>query len=214
MNYRILYDRLIQKAKARLNLDGYFELHHIVPRSMGGGNAAENLVELTAREHFLAHWLLFRTYKNRETALAFRLMIHDRKLRRGRDYAIARIVMADGMKGGNNVARREKVRDKIRESLARNHPYRGTKRPQHAEKMRGRFTGSKNPAYGKGYRQLGELNASAKVIHGFHTQHGHKTWGTATFAANELGVSVQAVVQAIRKNFCSKGWKLNYAEAR
>lgn len=34
------------------------EKHHIVPRSLGGLDTPGNVVKLTYREHFLAHWLL------------------------------------------------------------------------------------------------------------------------------------------------------------
>jgi len=56
MNYRKVYDVLMARAIGR-QLDEYSEQHHIVPRCMGGGNGA-NVVRLTYREHFLAHWLL------------------------------------------------------------------------------------------------------------------------------------------------------------
>jgi hypothetical protein len=39
-------------------LSGYKEKHHVIPKSFGGSNKKENLVELTAREHFICHWLL------------------------------------------------------------------------------------------------------------------------------------------------------------
>lgn len=38
--------------------DEYHERHHIIPKSMGGGNEQENLIDLFAREHFEAHRLL------------------------------------------------------------------------------------------------------------------------------------------------------------
>ena len=38
--------------------DEYHERHHIVPKSCGGGNDEENLIDLFAREHFEAHRLL------------------------------------------------------------------------------------------------------------------------------------------------------------
>ena len=38
----------------------YVELHHIIPKSLGGLNNPENLVCLTAREHCIAHLLLCR----------------------------------------------------------------------------------------------------------------------------------------------------------
>lgn len=60
MDYRKIYDDLINKAKTREVPEGYFERHHIVPRSLGGSDASENLVKLTAREHFVAHALLVK----------------------------------------------------------------------------------------------------------------------------------------------------------
>lgn len=38
--------------------DEYHERHHIVPKCMGGTNEEENLIDLFAREHFIAHKLL------------------------------------------------------------------------------------------------------------------------------------------------------------
>lgn len=42
----------------------YLETHHILPRSLGGKDTKENLVNLTAREHFLAHLLYEKISKN------------------------------------------------------------------------------------------------------------------------------------------------------
>jgi hypothetical protein len=67
MNYQRIYNQLIERGKVR-NLtnrkETYFERHHIVPRCMNGTNDKSNLVNLTAREHFLCHWLLHRIYPN------------------------------------------------------------------------------------------------------------------------------------------------------
>lgn len=46
------------RGKLRADVKGYVERHHIIPRCMGGSNDRDNLVALTAREHFLAHMLL------------------------------------------------------------------------------------------------------------------------------------------------------------
>lgn len=61
MNYQAIYNNLIQRGKNR-NLEGYCERHHITPRCMGGNDNSENLVKLTAREHFVAHRLLTKIY--------------------------------------------------------------------------------------------------------------------------------------------------------
>lgn len=61
MDYHKHYNSLIKKAGNRNWQKGsYFENHHITPKSEGGSNDPSNLVKLTAREHFLAHWLLHR----------------------------------------------------------------------------------------------------------------------------------------------------------
>ena len=82
MNYIEHYFFLVNKAKVK-NHDGYLELHHIIPRcvfaedlfdksGISNVNAKENVVLLTAREHFVAHWLLHRAFpKNKKLGLAF-----------------------------------------------------------------------------------------------------------------------------------------------
>ena len=61
MDYIRIYNQIIERAQNR-KLDGYVEKHHITPKCMGGLDAKENIVELTAREHFLCHMLLCEIY--------------------------------------------------------------------------------------------------------------------------------------------------------
>lgn len=61
MNYHKLYNSIIQNRKQNA-IEGYTETHHIIPRSLGGTNDKENLVDLTAREHFICHLLLTKIY--------------------------------------------------------------------------------------------------------------------------------------------------------
>lgn len=59
--YTNWYNGIIDNAIARtLSPDTYTERHHIIPKSLGGDNSPENLVKLTAREHFICHMLLVR----------------------------------------------------------------------------------------------------------------------------------------------------------
>jgi hypothetical protein len=53
------YQRFIDGLKSQ-SVDGYAEVHHIVPRSLGGSDDAGNLIRLTARQHYVAHWMLAR----------------------------------------------------------------------------------------------------------------------------------------------------------
>lgn len=43
-------------------MEGHQELHHVVPRCMGGGDEPNNIVALTPEEHFFAHVLLVKLY--------------------------------------------------------------------------------------------------------------------------------------------------------
>lgn len=61
MNYLAHYDRLITRARDRVFI-GYRERHHVIPRCIGGGDNSENLVDLTAEEHYVAHQLLVKIY--------------------------------------------------------------------------------------------------------------------------------------------------------
>lgn len=74
MNYKRQYDLLIEKARNRCSVDGYKERHHIVPRCMGGGDEPSNLVELTVREHYVAHRLLYMHYRTIELGYAWKAM--------------------------------------------------------------------------------------------------------------------------------------------
>lgn len=61
MEYQRHYDSLIDKAKNRV-LKRYSETHHIIPKCLGGDDSKDNLVDLTAREHFVAHLLLAKIH--------------------------------------------------------------------------------------------------------------------------------------------------------
>jgi hypothetical protein len=65
MDYVKIYTMLTEnKQHRKKNMGAYYERHHIVPLCMGGTNEKSNLVLLTCREHFLAHWLLVKIYPN------------------------------------------------------------------------------------------------------------------------------------------------------
>lgn len=74
MNYKRIYDLIVERAKTR-QLEGYKEKHHIVPKFEGGTDDKANLVELTAREHLLVHWLYARHTKNFKAYFAFKCML-------------------------------------------------------------------------------------------------------------------------------------------
>jgi hypothetical protein len=50
---------------------------------MGGTNDSDNLIRLTARQHFIAHWMLWKAYGGKMT-MAFHAMVHryNKKIKR------------------------------------------------------------------------------------------------------------------------------------
>ena len=69
MNYSKIYlDFINSRIVRELSPGVYYESHHILPRSAGGDDSDDNLINLTIREHVFAHLLLTKIvdplYKN------------------------------------------------------------------------------------------------------------------------------------------------------
>ncbi len=65
MDYQRIYNAIISKRKLSPLMKSsstYTEVHHIIPRCLGGSNSVSNLVRLTAREHFIVHMMLAKVY--------------------------------------------------------------------------------------------------------------------------------------------------------
>lgn len=94
MDYKKIYDTLIQKRKVE-KPSGYIERHHIIPRSLGGTDDKDNIVCLTAKEHYLCHYLLTKIYKPYTNEwyrmiMAFNMMLcksdNNKRIVNGRNY--------------------------------------------------------------------------------------------------------------------------------
>lgn len=78
--YESWYQKII-KFRQLITPNGYYETHHIMPKSIGGSNESTNLVKLTAREHFVAHRLLVKmlpagSSDQHKMAFALHKMVH------------------------------------------------------------------------------------------------------------------------------------------
>lgn len=102
MNYMKIYGNIIKNAQTKYRVKGkgeYFEKHHIIPKCQGGTNNPNNLVLLTAREHYLCHKLLqMANPHSRELAFAYQCMITrktgERKVATAKEYEYCRIKIA------------------------------------------------------------------------------------------------------------------------
>ena len=183
MNYQKIYSQLIERAKIRnykkLKKEDknyiYLETHHILPRSLGGKDTKENLVNLTAREHFLAHLLYEKISKDiygknsiQHNAMitALNLMASENKngIRiSSRTYSYVKQQFAEvqrkRMSGSNNPMYGRSIKEFMTEEQidnwhqkhqGKNHQFYGKKRPQHSKQM----SGSNNPMYGRSVKEF------------------------------------------------------------
>jgi hypothetical protein len=93
------YNKLCNRGKERglnkKNLDYYTERHHIVPKCIGGSDEEDNLVLLTAREHYIAHQLLVKIYPNNyKLSYAVKMLCMKTSSRNNREYEWVKIKFA------------------------------------------------------------------------------------------------------------------------
>lgn len=145
MNYHKVYNDLIV---SRLDLnrsksDQYYESHHITPLCLGGcKRCKDNLILLTPREHFLAHWLLTRMYPdNDKIKYAFWCMCIAVNKNQSR-HIFSSIAYQEARLNYSSI-RSQRMKGKV---------------GYWKNKIREDRKGENHPMYGKGYKQLGENN--------------------------------------------------------
>lgn len=90
MNYKRIYEELIaDRLIHQPHEDSYAEIHHILPRCLGGSNEPSNLIRLTPEDHFFAHLLLAKHHNTHETWAGVMIM-HERKARKTITYSRSR----------------------------------------------------------------------------------------------------------------------------
>ena len=94
----------------------YHERHHILPKCMGGGNEEENLIDLFAREHFIAHKLLVQENPgNKSLAYAYSMMAFPKNTNQER-YELSPEEYEEARKLLSNTPKSEEHKRKIGES--------------------------------------------------------------------------------------------------
>lgn len=156
--YTTTYYSIIQNAKSRTITEGYTENHHIIPKCLDGDNSSDNLVTLTAREHFLCHWLLTKMVKNNH----YYKMIHAWNL-----------MLKSNDKQGRYVPC-SRVYKMLKEKMSEHNPMKDPEikakhkaivnSKEHREKLskgkQGIFVGEKNGFYGKHHTEEYKAKAS------------------------------------------------------
>jgi len=152
MNHLKIYNNIIHNAqvKKRRKLVSsatnyiYYERHHILPKCLGGSDSKDNLVLLTAKEHYICHKLLTYIYKgNRKIACAFHKMTFgkiNKHIKSSRDYAYARELVS-------NIPISEETRNKFKNRKGENHPMFGRHHNQNTKDILKSYTKEKNSRY-------------------------------------------------------------------
>jgi hypothetical protein len=155
------YSLLIAKARARGTVDGYSEIHHIIPSCLDGADVSENTVELTGREHLVAHLFLHRMHRDHAGLAMAVLMMTGRGEYNGRTYetlkrSCARVI---GEKTGDALRGVPKSQEhKQRMSAA------ASKRPAaHLAKIADANRGRKNTVEAKARMSEAALNRSPEA---------------------------------------------------
>lgn len=134
MTYQAFINNILNTRGRFMNDDEYYERHHIIPRCKDGSDDNDNLIDLLAREHFIAHKMLAEENADDDPLVyAYLLMafMKDKNQQRyelsPEEYEEARKLHAKKFSGKNNPSARsvirlkdEKVYDTIRDCCADN----------------------------------------------------------------------------------------------
>ena len=141
--YTRWYNQLVEQARVRaLTNDNNTETHHVVPKSLGGSNVRDNLVVLTAREHFVCHWLLTKmvveTKQKYQMWNAFSCMLY-RELPGKQRYKVSSRIFESIKTAGSNI---------------KSEKFKGENNPMFGRR------GKDHPAFGKKWSDEHRKNAS------------------------------------------------------
>lgn len=165
--YNKWYAAITSRGQNR-QLTTYTESHHILPKSLGGTDEPDNITHLTAREHFVCHWLLTKIYRAGEEhwkmVNALRIMRAENKNQRRYENKItARVyenlkqeyskLQSERYRGNGNPMYGRPVSDEVRKGRSIrakiNNP---AKKPEVAEKISKAKTGVKRKEFSEDWR--------------------------------------------------------------
>ena len=117
MTYTEFINNILQTRGRFMNSNEYYERHHIIPKCKNGSDDEDNLIDLFAREHFIAHKLLAEENINDDQlAHAYTLMafVKDKNQKRyeltPEEYEEARKIYAKRFSGSKNPSSKQVIR--------------------------------------------------------------------------------------------------------
>lgn len=185
----IIYNNIIDRAKHR-DIDGYYERHHIKPRSLGGDDSDDNIVKLTAKEHYIVHHLLWKHYK----------IINDVESATLMSYAFWSMCIQHKEVRYVSATSYNKIRE------------------EHTEMLSNRYKGKNNPNYGNGEKMKGDKNPMYGVRRSddWKKKHSELLKGKEQFKKENNSASKEYYVIDTNTNietFIKKGYLRDYCES-
>ena len=127
MSYQEFINNILQTRGRFMNDNEYHERHHIIPRCKNGTDDKDNLIDLFAREHFIAHKLLAEENMDDDKLVhAYMLMafVKDNNQKRyeltPEEYEEARRIHSERFSGGKNPSSKQVIRlcdDKVYDTI-------------------------------------------------------------------------------------------------
>ena len=189
MNYERIYSDFIADRLTKQPVKpSYFEKHHIVPRSLGGGDEKSNIIRLTAEDHIYAHLFLARWLQTGGMWAAVKFIfgqgvrLEKRPTRRAiRIAAKAKEEFAKNNSGAGNVNFGKPMPQEQREKLRKANI--GKKLdPETIEKIRAASTGN---AYALGFKHSAETRKKVAIA---NTGRQHSEETKARMSASSKGI--------------------------
>ena len=166
--YHSTYFKIIQKAQQRtFDKNVKSEVHHIIPRSLGGSNDQSNLVRLTLKEHWICHRLLVKMLTDpkhlRKMYNALYMMaVKDYRTVNGRIYQTIKeniVPWNKGRKGHKGLACAPETKQMLSQM------WKGKERPQqHKDAMKKGWEKLKNDGYSPWNKGLTGIHRSGKPV--------------------------------------------------
>lgn len=161
----ITYEEFIQnilETRGRCGCSNeYYEKHHVLPKCIGGTDEEENLIDLFAKEHFIAHKLLaLENPKNEKLQYAWWCMCSCKEYNGKRiydvspeDYEEARIRCVNLQKN-RVISEDEKKKQKELALKGEDHPWYGKHHTEETkqkirESRKGKYSGENHALYGR-----------------------------------------------------------------
>lgn len=222
MNYTSFIQNILNARGRFICGDEYYERHHIVPKCIGGTNDEDNLIDLFAKEHFIAHKLLAKENpNNKKLVYAYWMMAHCKKEDQDR----------------YECTPEEYEESKISFSIVHSKYFKGKLSGNKNHFYGVHMCGDKNPMYGRkhtdeskrknsesnkanwdedkrkefGESRKGEKNPNRKIVYQYDTDNNFiREWGSTMDVERELNIDHSGVAACARGKYKTSGgyiWK-------